>query len=214
MKKKSIMEESLDFRQQRILLVAAELFLKKGLNEVKMTDIAEAAGIGVASLYRYYRTKTAIAIRAGTILWKDTETLFRDEFEQSDYAERTGLEQIAAQFDYLLRFYREHRDFVSFLDAFDALMLAEKVPPEELRDYEAGIVDLKSQFLLSCGKGQKDGSIREGLNYQVIYLAATHALTAMAQKFGRGPILPGDRETEPSEELKQMKDMLTAYLAA
>ena len=60
-------------RKERIVLIAAELFLQNGIEEIKMTDIADAAEIGVASLYRYFGTKTAIAIEVGVLLWRDLQ---------------------------------------------------------------------------------------------------------------------------------------------
>ena len=49
---------------------AAALFLRDGIEAVRMTDIAEASGVGVATLYRRYKTKTALAVRAGTYMWE------------------------------------------------------------------------------------------------------------------------------------------------
>ena len=47
-------------KNERIALAvdtAAELYLTVGIGNAKMTDIAEKAQIGVASLYRYFGTK-------------------------------------------------------------------------------------------------------------------------------------------------------------
>ena len=40
---------------------AAALFLRDGIEAVRMTDIAEASGVGVATLYRHFATKLRIA---------------------------------------------------------------------------------------------------------------------------------------------------------
>lgn len=65
MAKESLSEEAMRMKRNKIILVAAELFLEKGIDSVKMTDIADASGIGVASLYRYFGTRTNIVIEAG-----------------------------------------------------------------------------------------------------------------------------------------------------
>lgn len=57
-------------RDAHIVACAAALFLKDGLGEVRMTDIADASGIGVATLYRRFSTKTNLAIAAATLLWQ------------------------------------------------------------------------------------------------------------------------------------------------
>jgi hypothetical protein len=38
--------------------------------DVKMTDVADGGGVGVATLYRRFSTKTDLAITAGTLLWR------------------------------------------------------------------------------------------------------------------------------------------------
>ena len=45
--------------RERILTVAAELMGRRGRN-VPLADIAEAAGVGVGTLYRGYRDRTAL----------------------------------------------------------------------------------------------------------------------------------------------------------
>ena len=44
-------------RFEKAVEVSAQLFLKNGIEAVKMTDIADECGIGVATLYRYFGTK-------------------------------------------------------------------------------------------------------------------------------------------------------------
>ena len=50
----------------------SRVFIKQGIDKTKMTDIAEEAQIGVASVYRYFKTKPDIAIEAAEELcrWK------------------------------------------------------------------------------------------------------------------------------------------------
>ena len=55
-------------RQKRIVMTAAGLFLERGAENVRMTDIADECGIGVATLYRYFGTKSAIMLEAGVLL--------------------------------------------------------------------------------------------------------------------------------------------------
>ena len=66
-----------NFRSKRIhhaIEISAQMFLRDGIESVKMTDIADECGIGVATLYRYFGTKTGIGsyfepeINGGTVL--------------------------------------------------------------------------------------------------------------------------------------------------
>ena len=47
-------------RLERILSVASELIARKGSDQVKMSEVAELAGISIGSLYQYFPDKSAI----------------------------------------------------------------------------------------------------------------------------------------------------------
>jgi AcrR family transcriptional regulator len=210
LEKETLSEEALRMKKERIIQVAAQLFLNDGLDNIRMTDIAEASGIGVASLYRYFETRTAIVIAAGTVLWKDIQLQFTDYF--SSVRDRTGLEMVSEQFRFMLKLYHERPDFIRFLDSFDRLVLAEKVPTSILAEYEKSILNLKDLFLSTCKTGVKDGSIRHGLDYEKLYMTAAHAMNALAEKTARGPILEGDDFANIDEEPSMILELLLYYL--
>ena len=62
--------QELDERDMRVVTCAAELFLQRGLEDVTMVDIAKAAHVGVATVYRHFSTKSRIAVEAATLLWE------------------------------------------------------------------------------------------------------------------------------------------------
>lgn len=214
MAKESLTDKALQMKKDRIVLVSAELFLKKGLENVKMTDIAEACGIGVASLYRYYGTRTALAIEAGVILWKDVRLLFNESFREKDAKDRNGLELISEQLHFMLNLYRDRPDFIRFLDAFDRLMLTEQVPVSSLAVYEKSILNLEELFLAACEKGRADGSIRPGLDYRKLYTTTAHAMNALAEKISRGPILSEDDFSKIDDEPGRLAEILLYFLDA
>jgi AcrR family transcriptional regulator len=48
----------------------------------------------VASLYRYFGTKSAIMLEAGTLLWQDVARLFEQQFHSPEYAAADGFGQV------------------------------------------------------------------------------------------------------------------------
>ena len=96
-----------DLREEAIVYVAAELFLRDGIESVKMTDIADRAEVGVASLYRYFGTKEALVLRAGALLWQDLQTLFGSVYEAENFHAQTGLEQIIRLFGVYRKLFRD-----------------------------------------------------------------------------------------------------------
>ena len=116
------------------------------------------------------------------------------------------------QLSFMLSLYHERLDFIRFLDSFDHLMLAEKISPALLSEYEKSILDLRDLFIEACKTGIQDGSIRPGLDYDRLYLTAAHAMNALAEKTSRGPVLNGDDFANIDEEPAMIRDMLLYYL--
>jgi hypothetical protein len=64
-----------------------------------MTDIANAAEVGVATLYRHFSTKTTIAAYAAIMLWQQLETSYDTIVGSDEYRAMNG----AGQLERLLR---------------------------------------------------------------------------------------------------------------
>ena len=54
--------------KQRIYDIAMDLFEEKGYDQVKVTDICEAADVSVGSFYHYYRSKEYILLACSSVL--------------------------------------------------------------------------------------------------------------------------------------------------
>lgn len=206
-------EEERRRRCSRIELTAAELFLEKGADNVRMTDIAHASGIGVASLYRYFGTKSALMLTSGTLLWKDAAKLFDTRFHSPEYEARTGFGQFEVLLDAYLELFGQHRDFLRFLGDLDRVILAEKPDAETLRPYRESIENFHELFRAAYAKGMADGSLRPGPEPDFLYRAIADFLNGAAQKFLRGEVLPEDDYSRADEEMALYVKMALSYLA-
>ena len=112
---------------------AAELLLGGDVVDIKMTDIADKCGIGVASLYRYFGTKGDIVTKAGCVLWGRIKALFDGVFESPYYLEKSGYDKLCELMKVFRVLYISHKDFLRFVDSFDRFVLTEKISPRRLR---------------------------------------------------------------------------------
>ena len=200
-----------DLREDGIVYVAAELFLQNGIENVKMTDVAEKAEVGVASLYRYFGTKDALVIRAGALLWRDLDRLFSEVYEAADFRARPGIEQVSRLFGVYLTLFREQPAFIRFVGEFDNFVRAGQTGREAMAEYEQSVLNFYPVFLSAYETGIRDGTIRPIASPRLYYDSVCHAVMALAQKLLRGEILQADGFGDASE-LTLLQDMAERYL--
>ncbi len=201
-----------DKRMERAVAVCAGLFLERGIENVKMTDIAEESGVGVATLYRYFGTKTGIAAEAMTFLWNDLRKLFGGLFDTEPFVSQSGIKQLHDLLKMYAVMFTAHRDFMRLLDEFDTFVLRENVPKEELREYENSVINFYPVFERSFRRGIEDGTVRECIDPKLCYITYAHALTEMCKKFIAGEILPSDDFADAEKELDTLIDTAVYYL--
>ena len=199
--------QELDERDMRVVTCAAELFLQRGLEDVTMVDIAKAAHVGVATVYRHFSTKSRIAVEAATLLWERFNERILKLVESDQFLALNGLERLRVLLDGYCEAYDSQAGFVSFLDEFDHKILAGDMVRTELVKYGEKIDSFYVIFEDAYALGRSDGSIHREVPFRSFYLALTHALMGVAQKLRRGEIIPSDDFSSGVEELRMIVDM-------
>ena len=202
-----------DKRMERAVTVSAAMFLEQGI-DIKMTDIAEESGIGVATLYRYFGTKSGIFTAAMTFLWNDLKKLFSGVFDSDAFTGQTGIKQVRDLLRMFIVMYSAHKDFMRLLGEFDRMVIAEEVPKEDLEQYERSVINFYPVFKKAFNKGTDDGTIRKEADIRIFYMTYAHALTELCKKFINGEVLPSDDFSYAEKELEMLIDCAVNYLQA
>lgn len=198
-------------REAVIIEAAADMFPERGIGPVKMTDVAEASGVGVASLYRYFGTKVNLALSVGALLWRR----FNEKFVQdlpADFEARTGYGQMEILFGTFVEMYRTHPELISLLDELDHMVLDADPAEDRLAEYDAELVKFYPLYQASYEKGVADGTLRPGVDYWLYYQTMQHAIMGVAQKLLRGEIVPSDDFSCGWVELRMAVDVAMRYL--
>ena len=199
-------------RAQRAVEISADMFLKQGIEAVKMTDIADACGVGVATLYRYFGTKTAITIAAMTYLWKKLKGMYDHVFETEVFLSQNGLKRIADLMKMYLVLFDTHRDFMKLVGEFDLMLARDEVPKSVLYEYEQSIINFYPYMEDAFRAGVQDGSIRGDIDFKLFYLTCGHSMLELSKKMLCGELLPSDDFTNGRAELELLADMAVNYL--
>ena len=199
-------------RFEKAVEVSAQLFLKNGIEAVKMTDIADECGIGVATLYRYFGTKNGITIAAMTYMWNELNKMFSGIFESKVFLAQTGIKQINDLMRMFAVLYQAHPGFMKLLAEFDLLLSSEDIPKKDLKDYEKSIINFYPTFERAYMTGISDGTVREIPDVRLFYLSYAHTLMELSKKLIQGELLPGDDFSHAEQELCTIIDTAVFFL--
>lgn len=198
-------------RMNRILQSAFNLFSEKGIDTIAMTDIAKAAEIGVASLYRYYSTKDEIAIQTAIWIWEKEKKAMVERISDKAFSDKKGLNQIEDIFNLFIELFQTESPFFRFIYFFDSFAVRTQITADRLIEYEAIIMSVQKIIEESIKKGISDGSINKDFENIVneIYFSLMHTFFSTAQKLSlSGNLLRMDQIHSGCNELKTLSQLL------
>ena len=98
-----------DERREKIIDVAFRLFVDKKIESVTMGEIAKEAGIGRATLFRYFPGKLELVIAVNTKEWKE----YFDELDQkrpmSSVGDIPAIGRLIFTLDSFIEMYQTHK---------------------------------------------------------------------------------------------------------
>ena len=201
-----------DARMDRAVECAAGLFLKRRIADVRMTDVAEAAGVGVATLYRRFSTKTRLALAAGTLLWRRFNERIVALVESDAFLGMSGADRLERMLRLYAEGYVENAGFVLFIDDLDGLLVTEGAPLDAVAAYGREVDSFYLIFADAYQLGLQDGSVAREVDFPVFYRSVAHALMGVAQKLARGEVIPSDDFSTGAQELECIVDMAVRAL--
>ena len=96
---------------RRILDAGFSMFSRMSIDKVSMENVADEAGIGIATLYRYYRTKSELVVAVGTHVWSN---FIRDYMPIRNEDNTTAAEELEFFLDSFLELYKNHKKLLCF----------------------------------------------------------------------------------------------------
>ncbi len=193
-------------KNQRILESGFRIFAEKGIEKVTMNDIAEAAEIGIASLYRYYPSKPAIVLAVGTWVWDEFSKENRKKQSELQTTDQTGAEMFDFYLESFLDLYREHKDLLRFNQFFNVYLQIEDVSNEQLKGYTDIIDAVEMRFAETYRKGKEDGTLRTDMSAEEMFSVTAHLMLAAVTRYAVGLVYTVDTDIE--KELLLLKEMM------
>ena len=187
--------------------MATDLFMTRSINEVTIRDIAVAAQVGEATIYRYFGNKQNIVVHAAMKI----QGVVSKNFFNLEKG-KNGIEKLKVFYESYYEIFIKHPEFYKFLNEFDAYVSIED--NSIINPYESAIDSYKNFYMDAYKLGLKDGSIKEQKDIEMFYFATTHSLLELAKKLAfKKAVLNQDKRIEKTSELRCLIDIILGSLS-
>lgn len=212
-KRRLELDNQIKARKEAIIDAAISEIIENGIDNSKISDIAKRAHVGTITVYRYFETKPKLIIECATKLWRrETEKLAPLLFP-ANISNLSGFEQAKQLLEILGSLHEKCPVPLRLMEQFDNYIVNERIPKEQLLQYEARIIDTRDRLLAAVHTGQKDGSIRRDIDALQFYATTTHAVIALSQKLLlRGNLIQSDQETDAKAQIALLIEMELFYI--
>lgn len=198
----------MDAKRNYVIETATNLVLSRPLSRVTVRDVAQEAGVGEATVYRYFSTKTSLIVACALKLQGEVSQYFLRESKPVD------------GYTKLVKFYASYVDLFAFrpelyrfLYEFDAYCVEQRV--KGLDEYSDNLDVFRDAYLAAYREGVEDGSVRKIQNPELFYYTTTHAVLSLAKKLAvEGGIVRQDQLTDQIGEIRMLNETFLYSLKA
>ncbi len=188
---------------RRILDAGFCIFSEMSIDKVSMANVANKAGIGIATLYRYYRTKPELVVAVGTHVWSN---FIRDYTPIRNDDKITAVEELEFFLDSFLELYKNHKKLLCFNQFFNIYIRNEAVPPKALNSYNEMVDKLAMRFHRTYVKGERDKTLCTEMSEKAMFLSIVHLMLAAVTRYAIGLVY--EKDSESYKELILLKNMI------
>ncbi len=204
MKGRRLSAAEMAVRRQEMLAAAFRQFSERGVDSVRMADIARETGYTTRSLQRYFHSKDALVVETAVWAWERFLTENRRRRQNAESA--ASAEDYAFFLDSFLALYRDHRDLLRFNQFFNVYVQARHVSTDEMGAYRGMVGALRARFRAAYEK--RDGTLRTDVPEEEMFSATLHLMLAAVTRYAVGLVYDGG--IDPEAELRTLRDLLLA----
>jgi len=197
-------------RRQNIIKIAKDLFLEQGVQTIQMQDVATAADIGIATLFRYFPKKEYLMIAATNAITYEMATDIGQITEQTV----TAYEKIEQILEYYIGITKDPQlRLAKYFESFDLYEKIAEESPEQYAEYLSARSKLASILLTVGEQGKQDGSLRSDVDLNVFVMTMVQNFSIFTYKSSLtkhdtnlSTLLSSDKQ------LAMMKDVFLRYI--
>lgn len=195
-------------RRQRIIAVAAELFMENGIGGVSIKKISDAVEIPTASINRYFASTADLLTQSVTYLIEDFYRDMRKRYTLLSGENFTAFQEVEFFLESFIYAFEHNRSFLKLTLDFDIYVNSHEVPQEAMVQYFVAMSKFLTMFTEGFAKGETDGTIKSSLLKDDIFFTCFHVMLAVVQKYSYGNTHPSPQGDDFAEMLLLKKMIL------
>lgn len=201
-------------RNRKILETAFRIFVERKIEPVSMGEIAEAAGIGRASLFRYYPNKLELVIAVCAKEWKE----YMDELDRtrpiSSVGEIPAIDRLIFTLDSYIDMYQNHKALLQYNDNFNYYVshMGVSKDNESLTEFHKALYSVNTRLHMMYEKAKADHTFRTDLPEEEFMRVTVHTMMAACEYYAEGFIWGSEENRDYTPELLILKEMILGYV--
>ena len=200
--------ERIAARRRTIIETGFSLFAQHGIENVSMPEIAQASGVGRATIFRYFQSKLELVVEIGAVKWRECLQENQKRIPEGELARMNAAEYLGFYLDSFLYLYRNHRDILRFNQYFNIYVQTEHATPEQMKPYNEIVYELLRGCHEIYRKATEDGTVRTDVTEEALISATLHIMLATVTRYAVGLVFVPKNGSNPEEELIMLRDLL------
>ena len=207
--KKSSMK---DHRRKAIINAAFQIFVEKKIEPVSMGEIAELAGVGRATLFRYYPNKLELVIAVCAAKWKEYLDALDAKRPLESIGDIPAIDRFTFTLDSYIDMYRHHKDLLQYNDNFNHYVTHAGVKDEQLEEFHASIYSVNTRLEWMYEKAKEDYTFRTDIPRDEFFRVTVHTMMSACVHYAGGFIWGARDNKDYTPELLRIKEMILNYV--
>lgn len=201
-------------RNRKILETAFRIFVERKIEPVSMGEIAEAAGIGRASLFRYYQNKLELVIAVCAKEWKE----YLDELDRtrpiSSLGEISAIDRLIFTLDCYIDMYRNHKALLQYNNNFNYYVshMGVNKGNESLKEFHNALYSVNTRLHMMYERAKADHTFRTDIPEEEFFRITIHTMMAACEYYVEGFIWGSEENRDYTPELLILKEMILGYV--
>lgn len=199
-------------RKTQLIQSGFELFSKKGIENVSMQSVAEAADVGPATMYNYFKTKVNLVVAISGYIWKSVWDQKLGSVGMETMIEKDAYQLVVQYTDTILMLYKTRPDFLRFSGNYKTFVVREKTQRNQLEEHLSALEPIGKLFHVKYEEAKVNHSIRTDIPEEEMFTTITLTMLGMAERYAEGIVWADNESPNHLKELEYTRDMILQWV--